>query len=171
MVKTVELRRHTDNDGDRLTDEGVAAAEEIGRRLSPPYDAFVSTGAARAVQTLDIWRSAAGGRAPLEQSDGLRSRHEDRWRAAYKAAGSGDLARMRDADPDLVGDDAATLAAALREIFDRLPDGGRALVVGHSPTNEAAVLGLTGHIVSALGKGEGVLVIQYGDSYRVEPVA
>ncbi|MBA3249121.1 MAG: histidine phosphatase family protein [Geodermatophilaceae bacterium] len=170
MVKTVELRRHTDNDGDRLTDEGVAAAEEIGRRLSPPYDAFVSTGAARAVQTLDIWRSAAGGRAPLEQSDGLRSRHEDRWRAAYKAADSGDLRAMQGADPDLVRDDSATLGAALQEVFDRLPEEGRALVVGHSPTNEAAVLGLTGQYVDPLDKGGGVLVIQVEGNYRVEPL-
>ena len=48
-MRYVELRRHTDNDGDALTADGVAAAEAIGRdRLHPPYAAFVSTGAARA---------------------------------------------------------------------------------------------------------------------------
>ena len=46
-MRYVELRRHTDNDGDRLTSQGVADAEVIGRaRLHPPYSAFVSTGAA-----------------------------------------------------------------------------------------------------------------------------
>ena len=40
-------------------------------------------------------------------------------------------------------------------------------MVGHSPTNEAAVLGLTGELVGALGKGAGVLVTEDGGSYRV----
>ncbi len=31
-------------------------------------------------------------------------------------------------------------------------------MVGHSPTNEAAVRGLTGETIDPLGKGEGVLV-------------
>jgi hypothetical protein len=57
-MRYVELRRHTDNDGDRLTPQGAADAEMIGRdRLHPPYAAFVSTGAARATQIL---RHAAG---------------------------------------------------------------------------------------------------------------
>ncbi|MBA2553439.1 MAG: histidine phosphatase family protein [Geodermatophilaceae bacterium] len=170
-MKTVELRRHTDNDGDRLTAAGVAAAEEIGSRLSPPYDVFVSTGADRATQTLQIWRSAVGGQAPIEDHTGLRSRHEDRWREAYTAAGSGELARMNEADPALVRDDSATLAAALRGVFDRLPEGGRALVVGHSPTNEAAVLGLVGEFVEPMDKGAGVLVIHDAGRFRVQPVA
>ncbi len=137
-MKTVELRRHTDNDGDRLSAAGVTAAEEIGGRLSPPYDVFVSSGAGRATETVQIWRSAVGGRAPIEEHIGLRSRHEERWREAFKTAGSGELARMNEADPELVRNDSAILGTALREIFDRLPEGGRALVVGHSPTNEAA---------------------------------
>lgn len=55
-------------------------------------------------------------------------------------------------------------------MLDRLPEGGRALVVGHSPTTEAAVLGLTGHIVAPLGKGEGILLTEDGGAYRVEPL-
>ena len=36
-MRYLELFRHTDNDGDTLTAEGVAAAEEIGReRLTRP---------------------------------------------------------------------------------------------------------------------------------------
>jgi hypothetical protein len=54
---------------------------------------------------------------------------------------------------------------------DGLPDGGRALIVGHSPTNEAAVLGLAGEVVPPLGKGEGVLLIEDSGRYRVEPLA
>jgi hypothetical protein len=41
-MRYVELRRHTDNDGDRLSEQGVADAEAIGRTgLHPPYAAFV----------------------------------------------------------------------------------------------------------------------------------
>ena len=47
-MRYVELRRHTDNDGDKLSEQGVADAEEIGQTgLHPPYAAFVSTGAER----------------------------------------------------------------------------------------------------------------------------
>ncbi len=40
-------------------------------------------------------------------------------------------------------------------MVEGLPENGRALVVGHSRTNEAAVLGFTGRVVRPLGKGEG----------------
>lgn len=169
-MKAVELRRHTDNDGDRLTDQGVADAREIGTQLSPPYDVFVSSGAARATQTLGIWRTAVAGQAPLDEDSGLRSQQEDRWRQAYQSAGSGELDRMRATDPELVRQDSTRLAEAVRRIFDRLPEGGRALVVGHSPTNEAAVYGLTGELVQPMGKGEGVLVIEDSGSYQVQPL-
>jgi phosphohistidine phosphatase SixA len=99
---------------------------------------------------------------------GLRSRVEERWRAAYENAGSGTLQALREADPDLVEDDSAALAAALRRLLESLPDGGRALVVGHSPTNEAAVLGLAGEIVEAIPKGGGVLVVEENGAVRVE---
>ncbi len=89
--------------------------------------------------------------------DGLRSRVEERWRAAYEKTGSGELEALRSADPELVDQDSPTLAAALRRVFDRLPDGARALVVGHSPTNEAAVLGLTGSIIEPITKAPGCL--------------
>jgi phosphohistidine phosphatase SixA len=55
-------------------------------------------------------------------------------------------------------------------VLDRLSDGGRALVVGHSPTNEAAVLGLTGELVGPISKGSGVLLVVDGDTTRVEPL-
>jgi phosphohistidine phosphatase SixA len=171
--KEVELRRHTDADGDVLTTEGVAAALEIGARLGGGYDLAVSTGAQRATQTLACFLAAVGERVPggVVVEPSLRSQVEDRWRAAYEKAGSGVLGALRDADPELVEEDSERLAAALRRILDRLPDGGRALVVGHSPTNEAAVLGLTGEIVAPLGKGAGVRVVAGDDSYQVAPLA
>jgi hypothetical protein len=99
---------------------------------------------------------------------GLRSEREDRWRAVAREADGGDLAAMRSVDPDFVAEEAAALGAALGRVLDRLEDGQRALAVGHSPTNEAAVLGLTGELVAPLGKGAGVLVTEDGGRYRVE---
>jgi phosphohistidine phosphatase SixA len=173
LVRYVELRRHTDNDGDRLTPEGTADAEMIGRDgLHPPYAVFVSTGAARATQMLEILRHAAGQDGiPIIVAAGLRSSVENRWREAARAAGKGaDLDAMRAIDPDLVERESWLLASALRQVVDGLADGGRALVVGHSPTNEAAVLGLTGQVVPPLGKGAGVVLIEDGGDYRAEPL-
>jgi broad specificity phosphatase PhoE len=170
VSREVELRRHTDADGDVLTEEGVAAALEIRARLRGGYHVAVSTGAQRATQTLACFLAGLGEHVPggVVVEAGLRSQVEDRWRAAYRQAGSGALEALREADPELVAGDAELLAAALRSVLERLPDGGRALVVGHSPTNEAAVFGLTGEIVAPLAKGAGVLVVEGEDGYRVE---
>ena len=172
MSREIELRRHTDDDGDVLTAEGVAAALEIGARLQGGYQLAVSTGAQRATQTLACFLAALGQRVPggVVVEPGLRSQLEDRWRAAYQKAGSGALDALREADPELVAEDSERLGAALRRVLDALPDGGRALVVGHSPTNEAAVLGLTGEIVAPLAKGAGVLIVSGDDGYEVEPL-
>ena len=173
MARYVELRRHTDSDGDALTEEGVRAALDIGRGLAGDYQLLVSSGAQRATQTLACFactlRQPVPGGAIVET--GLRSRVEDRWRAAYQDAGRGDLAALRGADPELVREDSAVLGAALRRVFERLPEGGRALAVGHSPTNEAAVLGLTGSIIEPMAKGAGVLVVAENDDAHTEPVS
>ena len=170
MAKYIEIRRHTDADGDVLTEEGVRAALDIGASLEGGYDLAVSTGAQRATQTLACFLAARGEHVPsgVVVELGLRSTQEDRWREAYAKAGSGELDAMRSADPELVEQDSAVLGAALRRVLDSLPDGGRALVVGHSPTNEAAVLGLTGELVEPLAKGAGVLLVADGDDFRVE---
>ncbi len=172
MAKYVEVRRHTDDEGDALSEEGVRQALEIGAALQGDYDVFVSTGAQRATQTAGCFLAGLGQRVPggVVVEEGLRSEDEDRWKAAYQEAGSGELNALREADPELVDQDCETLSAALRRVFDRLPDGGRALVIGHSPTNEAAVFGLTGEVVQPLGKGKGVLVIEEDGQFRVEPL-
>ncbi len=169
-MKTVELRRHTDNDDDQLSDEGVRQARAVAERLTPPYDLYVSTGAGRATQTLEIWQHEVGAASPVQTELGLRSEHEDRWKDTYAAAESPELARMLETDSDFVHADAASLGAALGSVFDRLPENGTALVCGHSPTNEAAVLGLTGVVVDALDKGAAIRVTQGAGEYRVEPL-
>ena len=172
MAKEIELRRHTDADQDVLTAEGVAAALAIGARLRGGYHLAVSTGAQRATQTLACFLAALGQQVPAGAviEPGLRSQVEDRWRAAYQKAGSGALGALREADPELVAEDSERLGAALRRVLDVLPDGGRALVVGHSPTNEAAVLGLTGEIVAPLARGAGVRMVAGDRGYEVEPL-
>jgi broad specificity phosphatase PhoE len=170
--REIELRRHTDADGDVLTAEGVAVALEIGARLRGGYHLAVSTGAQRATQTLACFLAALGQKVPggVVVEPGLRSQVEDRWRAAYQKAGSGALAALREADPELVAEDSERLGVALHRVLGGLSDGGRALVVGHSPTNEAAVLGLTGEMVAPLAKGAGVRVLAGDDGYEVEPL-
>lgn len=169
-MRYVELFRHTDNDGDALTGDGIAAAEQIGReRLNPPYAFFGTTGARRATQMVEILRRAAGQEdVSLTDVPGLRSSVEDRWRAAAKAAGKGaTVEAMREVDPDLVEKESLLLGSALRAVFDAMPDGGRALVVGHSPTNEAAVLGLTATVAEPLEKGEAVRLVEDQGKFRV----
>lgn len=169
MTRTIRLLRHTDNDGDVLTDEGVAAALRIGAELRGEYALAVSTGAQRATQTLACMLAHPGieVRRGVIVEPGLRSDHEDRWREAYAEAGGGELADFRRVAAEFVDSEAATLGAALQRVVDRLDDGERALVVGHSPTNEAAVLGLTGKEIASLGKGDAVEIAVDGDHARV----
>lgn len=173
MARHVELRRHTDNDGDTLTPEGVKAALRVGSALNADYDVIVSSGAQRATQSAACMLAGFGRRVPrgVVVDSRFRSAVEDRWRAAYEAAGAGDIESFRRVDPDLVEKEAALLGAALRATFEALGEGGHALVVGHSPMQEVAVYGLTGQFVEPLGKGEGILVTEEEGRYRVEPAA
>lgn len=172
MARTIELRRHTDDEDDALSEDGIRDALEVGARLEGGYHVLVSSGAQRATQTLGCFLAALG-----EKVDGgvvvepaLRSEVEDRWKDAAKEAGGGDLDMLEQADPELVRDDSEALARGLRNVLDRLPEDGRALAVGHSPTNEAAVLGLTGERLEPMGKGAGVRIVTEGDEFQVEAV-
>ena len=172
MAKTVHLRRHTDNDGDVLSADGVEAALAIGRSLDGDYQVAVSTGAQRATQAVACMVAGMGRPVPggVVVEAGLRSAHEDRWREIAGEASAGDMDAFRQVDAAFVDAEAQSLGQALRRVLDGLDEGGRALVVGHSPTNEAAVLGLTGRVIGPLGKGEGVSIVA-GDGYTVTPLA
>src|SRR2546427_12821246 len=66
VSKVVELRRHTDAEGDVLTASGVRVAVEIGRSIEGDFDLLISSGAQRATQTLacllaGMGRTVAGG--------------------------------------------------------------------------------------------------------------
>jgi len=170
MGKEVELRRHTASDGDRLTAEGVRAAVAIGATISGGYSLLVSSGAQRATQTLACFIAGLGQKLEcgVTVNTGFRSDIEERWfRAAHQAEG-GDLNDFTVVDEELVRTESARLGEALRQVFESLPEGGRALVVGHSPMHEAAIYGLTGEIVAPISKGAGVLVRQKDGGYEVE---
>lgn len=166
VAKELEIRRHTDNEADVLSVEGIADAVRIGREEAlGGYAVAASSGAQRATQTVACILAGLG--KAVEQGvvveAGFRSEREDEWREAYGEAGSGHLDAFREVAPDLVDEDSAVLAEALERVLAHLDDGERALVVGHSPTSEAGILGLTGEVVEPLGKGEGVLVTVDGD--------
>lgn len=172
MARTIDVRRHTDNDGDVLNSEGIAAAVALGEALAGEIAFAVSSGAQRATQTLACALGASTLRVPcgVLVEPGLRSSVEDRWKEAVTAAGDARMSAVRTVDAELVDGEAASLGAALGRVLDQLSDGHRALVVGHSPTNEAAVLGLTGEEVAPMGKGAGVRVIEQAGGFHVEPL-
>lgn len=168
-MKSVVLIRHTSNDGDVLIPEGVADAVAIGRRLDGGFSLAVSSGAQRATQAIGCILAGLGEEVPgsVVVVEALRSTVEDRWRAAYGTAGAGDLESLRAADPELVASDSEALADGLRTVFAMLPEGGRALAVGHSPTNEAAVYGLTGVVIAPMGKGERVTIVEDAGAFSL----
>ncbi|MGH2753385.1 MAG: histidine phosphatase family protein [Actinomycetota bacterium] len=172
MVRTVELRRHTDNDGDVLSEEGIAAAVKIGEALSSRYRLIVSSGAQRATQAAACLLAGMGRRVDggVRVDPRFRSEVEDRWKDAYRRAGAGDLGSFERVEPELVKNEAQRFASALRDLVADLAEGERALVVGHSPMLEAAIYGLTGQVIEPLSKGSGALVIEEGGSYTVTPL-
>lgn len=172
MARTIDVRRHTDNDGDVLSSEGIAAAVALGEALTGEIAFAVSSGAQRATQTLACALGATALRVPcgVLVESGLRSSVEDRWKEAVTQAGDARMSAVRAVNPELVDGEADVLGAALRRVLDQLSDGNRALVVAHSPTNEAAVLGLTGEEVAPMSKGAGVRLTSRDGGFRVEPL-
>jgi broad specificity phosphatase PhoE len=171
-MKTIDLRRHFKNDGDTLSAEGVAAAVKAGKALTGRYQLAVSSGAQRATQAVACLLAGYGKPVPagVIVEPGLRSANEARWIELIGEVGGDDLEAVRAADPDFVMSEAAELSDALRRVFDALEDGQAAIVVGHSPTNEAAVLGLTGEIISPLAKGKGVRIVSDEDGFSLTPL-
>src|SRR5688572_1773091 len=98
-MKFVELRRHTDSDGDALTPKGVETAVEIGRATEHTYEVMVSSGAQRATQTAACILAGSDQRVPLGVivDEGFRSENEARWREIYSRTGSGELSSFLEA--------------------------------------------------------------------------
>jgi broad specificity phosphatase PhoE len=171
-VKELELRRHAqrEKDVDALSPEGRARAEHVGRTLPGSYAMIFVSPARRAAETV-AWFLRGSGHAlpPHAIVPGLTSEREGEWRRAGKAAGSSRLDAMMERDLSLVSEESARLAAVINELFDRIPPGGSALAVGHSPLIEAAVYGLTHLIIEPLAETEGVhLTLDDAGELRLE---
>lgn len=172
MARFIELRRHTSNDGDVLTPQGIADACRIGRTLTGVYAFVVTSGAQRTAQTAACMLACFGDEVPggVRVDPRLRSEHEERWRAVAADTGSSDIEALRNAAPDFVDEEAARLGAALRDVLDGLGHGEMALVIGHTPTNEAAVYGLAATPIPPMEKGGGVVIVEDAGGYRIEPI-
>jgi broad specificity phosphatase PhoE len=170
-VKALELRRHAPRDpaADRLSPEGQALAERVGRELPGGYGMVFTSPARRAAQTAAWFLRGLGQKLPTDHgvTEGLASPAEDRWRKAAKAAGSSAIDAIRAQDPALVEEEAARLAAAVRELLAEVREDARGLAIGHSPLIEAAVFGLTGTVIDPLAECEGVVVEEEGGEVRL----
>jgi len=144
-MKTLELRRHAkrDPDADRLSPEGRAQAEDVGRTLAGGYAVVFVSPAKRAAESVACF------------ADGLNAQLPD-YAVVAGLAGQG-----TDGTP-------AALGNVLAELLRQLAEGSRGLAVGHTPLLEKAVLGLTGRRIEPLSECEGVLLTQDGDEIRVE---
>lgn len=172
-MKELELRRHAERakDVDALSPEGRAHAESVGRTLPTDYAVVFVSPAKRAAETVAWFLRGSGQPIPSHAVvAGLASDVEDRWRAAAKAAGSARMDLVAAHDAQLVGDESARLAEVVRsELFGHVPDGMKALAVGHSPLIEAAVYGLLSLVVEPLGECEGIhLTMEEHGELRVQ---
>jgi phosphohistidine phosphatase SixA len=123
------------------SDEGTDSRETRGQAASPSDQAPVD-----AVEA--FWAEAIVAELAFED--------EERWHAAAKAAGSSKIDALRRRDRNLVEAEGSRVADTIQGIFDRIPDGSRAFVVGHSPLIEAAVYHLFGRVIKPLAESEGV---------------
>jgi phosphohistidine phosphatase SixA len=137
-VRSLELRRHArrDPDADRLSPEGRLQAEDVGRTLVGGYAKVYVAPAERAAETVAWFLRALG--EPLPDHSVVPG-------LAGKEPGSPDPAGMADTVRGLLAD---------------MPDGARALAVGHTPLIERAAEGLTGEHIQPLRECEGILVTE-----------
>jgi broad specificity phosphatase PhoE len=170
-VKTLELRRHAIRDpaADALSPEGRSQAETVGRGLPLDYSVLFVSPAQRTAETMAYFLRGSGQGLPTHAViAGLGSEQEDRWRVAGKAAGSSRLDAIRAQDADLVREESNRLADVVKELVQRIPEGGRGLAVGHSPLIEAAVYGLLGVLIEPLSECEGVALTSADQGYRIQ---
>ena len=145
-MRELELRRHARRDphADRLSAEGRAQAEDVGRASQARYAVVFVSPAGRAAET-----------------------------AAWFLRGAGQQLPEHEVIPGLAGADASGgspegMAAGVRALLNRVPEDGRALAVSHTPFVERAAAGLTGHDVRPMAECEGLLVTLDGGRLTVE---
>ena len=149
VVRQLEVRRHAQRDPseDRLTREGRAQAEDVGRSWGITYSIVFVSPAQRAAET-----------------------------AAWMLRGSGQQLPHHEVIPGLAGKDASDgspegMAVGLRMLLERVPRGERGLAISHTPLVERGVLGLVGREIAPLGECEGVLLeLDDGGAIAVEEI-
>jgi broad specificity phosphatase PhoE len=170
-MKEIELRRHAirAKEVDALSPEGRVQAESVGRTLRSDFTFVFVSPAQRAAETA-AWflRATRQALPPHAVVPGLTTEVESRWREAASTARSSRIDAVRLADPELVEAESKRLAGVVQEMFARVPDGGRALAVGHTPLIEAAAFGLTGMVIDPLRECEGVRMVRRDGGYDVE---
>ncbi len=145
-MRSLEVRRHAQRDpkADRLSPEGRAQAEDVGRSLAGGYAVVFVSSAERAAETAAWFLRGLGEQLPPHGViPGLAGKGED-------------------------GEAPQELAKVVRGLLERVPEGGRGLAVGHTPLIETAVVGLTGLEIAPLGECEGVLLTEDGGTITVE---
>jgi phosphohistidine phosphatase SixA len=140
-MRQLELRRHAKRDpnSDRLSPQGRAQAEDVGRSSTVGYDAVFVSPAERAAET-----------------------------AAWIIRGSGRQLPEHAVIPGLAGKDETGgspegMAAGVRVLLDAVPEGGVGLAVGHTPFVERAMSGLTGRQPAPFAELEGIRVTMHAD--------
>jgi phosphohistidine phosphatase SixA len=140
-MRQLELRRHAKRDpsSDRLSAQGRAQAEDVGRASAVGYDAVFVSPAERAAET-----------------------------AAWIIRGSGRQLPEHGVIPGLAGKDGTGgspegMAAGVRALLAAVPEGGVGLAVGHTPFVERAMIGLTGRQPSPFAECEGIRVTLHED--------
>lgn len=149
MTRILEVRRHAarDPDADRLSAQGRAQAEDVGRSLAGGYDVVFVSPAQRAAETVAWFLRGLGAQLPQHGViPGLAGEGTDRSPLA--------------------------MAGVLAALLDAVPEGGRGLAVGHTPLIERAVLGLVAEEIEPLAECEGVLLTKERDDapVRVEEI-
>jgi phosphohistidine phosphatase SixA len=140
-MKTLELRRHARRDptADRLSPAGRSEAEDAGRASGHLVDVVFVSPAQRAAETAAWFLRGAGTQLPDHAViPGLAGR-------------------------DATGGTPEGMAAGIRALLERVPAGGAALAVSHTPFVERAALGLTGREAEPMSELEGLLITQTDD--------
>jgi phosphohistidine phosphatase SixA len=140
-MRTLELRRHAkrDPDDDRLSAQGRAQAEDVGRASAVGYDAVFVSPAERAAETA-AWIIRGSGRQLPEHG------------VILGLAGK-----------DETGGSPEGMAAGVRALLAAVPEGGVGLAVGHTPFVERAMTGLTGREPTPFAECEGIRVTSHED--------
>jgi phosphohistidine phosphatase SixA len=145
-VRTLELRRHARRDpaADRLSPEGQAQAEAVGRTLAGGYAVVFVSPAQRAAETVAWFLRGLG--EPLPPAHAIIP---------------GLAAADNDGSP-------LALAGVMAALLDAVPEDGRGLAISHTPLIERAVLGISVIEIEPLAECEGVLLTKASDE---DPIA